>query len=143
MQDLPCRRAPETCASQSDLRANGMKSHRGGRRETTHLPHRATPVRDSRAPDSLQCERLGTCEWHSGDDHANATGSKMLFQIHKVTVDEDYAVAKLCEPFSTGCNGHRITVNPDKPAGRTARLKKFNGMPTITHRTVKIGSAIL
>src|SRR6267143_3358289 len=71
MQDLPCRRAPETCASQSDLRANGMKSHRGGSRETTHLPHRATPVRDSRAPDSLQCERLGTCEWHSGDDHAD------------------------------------------------------------------------
>src|SRR4249920_568221 len=71
MQDCPCLRAPETYASQSDLRANEMKSHRGGRRETTHLPHRAMPVRDSQAPDSLQCERLGTCGWHSGDDHAD------------------------------------------------------------------------
>jgi hypothetical protein len=58
-------------------------------------------------------------------------------------MDKDYAVAESCEPFFTGCNGHRIAINPDKPAGRTARLKKFFSMPTIPHRTVKVGSAIL
>jgi hypothetical protein len=76
-------------------------------------------------------------------DLANATDSKVLFQIHKMTMDKDYAVAESCEPFSASCNGRRIAIKPDKPAGRTARLKKFFSMPTIPHRTVKIGSAII
>src|SRR5262245_20172833 len=71
MKDRPCRRAPEMCALQCDLRANEKKSHRGTRRETTHLPHRARPVRDNRVPGSLQCEKPGTSGWHSGYDHAD------------------------------------------------------------------------
>ena len=67
----------------------------------------------------------------------------MLFQIHKVTMDQDYAVAKLCEPFPTGCNRHRIAVKPDKPAVSTTRIKKLFSMPTVPHRTIKIGSSIL
>src|SRR4029078_427111 len=71
MKDCPCRRAPEMCALQSDLRANEMKSHRGGRRETTRLLHRSTLGRGSRVPDSPRCEKLGTSWWHSGDGHAD------------------------------------------------------------------------
>src|SRR6185295_14990616 len=48
-----------------------MKSHRGGRPETTRLSHRATPARESPALDSLQCGWLETCAWRSEDDHAD------------------------------------------------------------------------
>src|SRR6185295_2070378 len=71
MKDCPCLRAPETCVLQSDLRANEMKSHRDGRRETRRLLHRATPARGSRVPDSQRCEKLGTSWWHSGYGHAD------------------------------------------------------------------------
>jgi hypothetical protein len=35
-------------------------------------------------------------------DLANTTGGKMLFQIHKMPMEQEYAVTESCEPFSTG-----------------------------------------
>jgi hypothetical protein len=57
-------------------------------------------------------------------------------------MDKEHTVTKSCEPFSTSRNGHRITIKPDNPAV-TACIKNFLGMPTIPHRTVKIGLPIL
>src|SRR5678815_1446413 len=71
MQGHPRRKAPETCVLQSGLRANGMKSHRDGRRGTTHLSHRAMPARYNPARYSRQCEWPETCGWHSGVDRAD------------------------------------------------------------------------
>jgi len=76
-------------------------------------------------------------------DLANATDSKVLLQIRKMTVQKDHTVAESCEPFATGFDGHCIAIKPNKSAVRTARIKNLLCMPTVPHRTVKIDSATL
>jgi len=67
----------------------------------------------------------------------------MPFQIRKMTMEKEHAIAASCEFFSTGCNGHHIAIKPNESAIRSTCLKNFFSMPTVSHRTIKIGSAIL
>src|SRR5437868_7633405 len=76
-------------------------------------------------------------------DLGNAIDSKMLLQVHKMTMDKDHTVSESCEPLVAGCNGLSIAVKPDKPAIRTTCFQELFSMPTVSHRTIKISSPTL
>ncbi len=68
----------------------------------------------------VQLRRRHTKIKQNSIDPINATGSKMLFQFHKVTMNEVHAVAESRKPLSAGCNGHRIAIKTNKSGVRTA-----------------------